>query len=212
VTNWGKPLLWARKAVMKGVHRRVFCASLADVFDAEVPQDWRDDLWQLITDTLAIKNSDDPLEGGLEWLILTKRPLNITQMIPSYWLANPPKGVRIGVTVEHQNNLHRIEDLLGAWLGNNFVSYEPALGPVDMKGWLYKNGLWEHGQIRVDWVIAGCESGPGRRPMNREWVRFMRDQCFAASVPFFLKQMEDDGKLVKMPLLDGKQHAEYPEA
>ena len=68
-------------------------------------------------------------------------------------------------------------------------------------GWHY------HG---IDWVIAGCESGPAARPMDLDWVRYLRDQCRAANVPFFLKQAKFDGKLVKMPFLDGKQWMEYP--
>jgi protein gp37 len=63
---------------------------------------------------------------------------------------------------------------------------------------------------RLDWIIVGCESGPNARPMNIDWARSIRDQCQAAGVPFFLKQMHVDGKLVKMPLLDGRTWDEMP--
>jgi protein gp37 len=207
-TNWEKPLLWAKNAVRDGVRRHVFCASLADVFDDEVTQEWREDLWKVIEETLIINATHNITDTGLEWLILTKRPKNISSMLPVSWIEKSPKGIRIGVTVENQDYMERIEDLFDAWNGANFVSYEPAIGILDLKGWLYKNGLWEHGQQRVDWVICGCESQG--RPMDINWARFIRDQCGTVGVPFFLKQMVIDDKLVKMPLLDGKIWSEFP--
>jgi protein gp37 len=60
-------------------------------------------------------------------------------------------------------------------------------------------------------VIAGCESGPKRRPCNHDWLRSLRDQCARAGVPFFLKQMVRGGTVVKMPALDGVVHGAYPE-
>ena len=68
-------------------------------------------------------------------------------------------------------------------------------------------GLWDH----LHWVIAGCESGPSRRPANADWFRDLRDQCEAARVPFFLKQMDRDGTIEKLPELDGRVWAEFPE-
>lgn len=62
----------------------------------------------------------------------------------------------------------------------------------------------------IDWLICGCESGPGRRPTDPDWIRALRDQCVNAGVPFFLKQMEVDGKLVKMPELDGRVWDQMP--
>jgi protein gp37 len=94
----------------------VFCASLADVFDdhQSILPEWRDDLWKLIAKT-----------PWLEWLLLTKRPENIA--VPSA-LAN----VRIGVTAENQQRANeRIPALLSRWNGPSFISYEPAVGPVD---------------------------------------------------------------------------------
>jgi len=68
------------------------------------------------------------------------------------------------------------------------------------------------GYDKLDWIICGGESGPGARPIHPDWVRSLRDQCQEAGVPFFLKQMHIDGKLVKMPELDGKVWDEFPEA
>jgi protein gp37 len=97
------------------------------------------------------------------------------------------------------------------------VSYEPALGIIDwikIASYVHR-GIISYDQPNfprgLDWVIMGCESGPNRRPMDIEWARSMRDQCQAANVPFFLKQMEIDGKVVKMPALDGVVYDQYPE-
>lgn len=64
---------------------------------------------------------------------------------------------------------------------------------------------------RLDWVIAGAESGPGARPMNEDWVRSVRDQCLAAGVAFFYKQAAVNGRKVSLPVLDGRQWMEFPE-
>ena len=63
----------------------------------------------------------------------------------------------------------------------------------------------------IDWVISGCESGPGARPMHPDWARGLRDQCQTANIPFFLKQMVDEGKIKKLPELDGKVWNQFPE-
>lgn len=235
--NWKKPLNWAKKAKEEGVIRMVFCASLADVFDAEVDQSWKERLWELIAET--------SLYGSLEWLILTKRPENIDEMLHPAWLDNPPDDIRIGVTAEDQNNTHRIYELLTAWSGKNFVSYEPALGEIDisysLNGCPERDvyGEWYQTRHPVDWVIMGGESGPNARPMHPDWARSVRDQCQAAGVPFFFKQwgewyptrpfdpkpMEDVpchqwnggicawkvGKKNAGHLLDGSEWREFPE-
>jgi protein gp37 len=72
--NWKKPLKWHRELAGNGARRKVFCASLADVFDNEVDPAWRADLWTLIRAT-----------PGLRWIILTKRPGNIRPMLPADW-------------------------------------------------------------------------------------------------------------------------------
>jgi protein gp37 len=102
------------------------------------------------------------------------------------------------------------------------VSVEPMLEKIVLPTyWQYSQpdgfenngpGSWNIGGWAEDinWVICGCESGPGARPMELDWVRSLRDQCQEADVPFFLKQARVNGKLVKMPELDGKVWAEYP--
>lgn len=192
--NWKKPLQWARQAVKDGVTRRVFCASLADVFDAEVDEAWKLRLYDLIDECGKI--------GGLEWLLLTKRTEWIFANLPIAWQKNPPEFIRLGATAEHQVAAdYRYPDLFAYWHGKNFLSVEPMLGPVNLKLYL---------KLDLGWVICGCESGENARPMNIDWARSLRDQCQAAGVPFFLKQMIVDGKLVKMPELDGVVWDQFP--
>lgn len=210
--NWKKPLEWARKAKAAGVVRRVFCASLADVFDAEVQDDWRTRLWELV-EACADPEAMDVYGIGLEWLILTKRPDNIAGMMPDHWLRRPPSHIRLGVTVEMQKEDWRILELRKHWRGKNFVSYEPAIGPLDLRLGVYESlgKLCGTSTEGIDWLICGAESGPGARPMHPQWARHVRDQCTAAGIPFFLKQMMVNGKLVKLPELDGQVWAQFPE-
>ena len=191
--NWKKPVQWAKKAVADGVTRRVFCASLADVFDEKVSEQWRTDLVDLILDTEEI--------GGLEWLILTKRPENISKMFRGMARAT---NIRIGITCENNEMARlRMPVFLDSWQGKNFISWEPALSPITDNVPFTDN--------LIDWIIAGCESGPGARPCSIDWIRDMRDECIQAKTPFFLKQLVVDGQLVKMPELDGRVWNEFPE-
>jgi protein gp37 len=190
--NWKKPIRWAENAVTDGVTRRVFCASLSDVFDNKVCQEWRDRLWILIDATYAI--------GGLEWLILTKRPENIKDMYPNGLYGEP--SIRMGVTAENQEMFDkRLPILMNHWRGKNFVSVEPMLSRINI----------EQQAFHLDWVIAGCESGSSGRECRPEWARDLRDQCGWYSIPFFLKQLMDNDKLVVKPVLDGMQWLQFPE-
>lgn len=197
-SNWKNPIKWAKQAVKDGVIRRVFCASLADVFDENVKEAWTARLHSLIWETGEI--------GGLEWLLLTKRPENIDDRLPFSWLQDPPPFIRIGTTVENGDVLDkRLTDLFKNWHGKNFVSVEPMLSAVQFKqawidyldGWYTETELDSHGDPKpiqapmpqIDWVICGCESGTSARPCNIEWIRDLRDQCDQSGTPFFLKQM-----------------------
>lgn len=176
--NWKQPIQWAKQAKAEGIKRLVFCASLADVFDDEVDYHWRNDLWELIAEA----------SDGLEWLILTKRPENILDMFPARWQDAKPDFVRLGVTCENQAMADkRLPILLNSYQGNTFISYEPALGPLRLKGW---DGTYQRNYLPLTtWVICGGESGAGCRPMDIEWARDVRDQCRQAGVPFFMKQL-----------------------
>lgn len=126
---------------------------------------------------------------------------------PVLW---PLPNVWLGVSVEDQKTANeRIPLLLQTPTAVRFISYEPALGPADFTqikcvGAGFMNALTgedaeDHGMVSdgLDWVICGGESGPDARPMHPDWARSVRDQCVAAGVPYFMKQMHIDGKLVK---------------
>lgn len=196
--NWKKPLAWYKAAVAAGERHRVFCASLADVFEAKTDQeagmtDWRNDLWDLIESTAGDAN------GGLDWLLLTKRPDNVPSMVPAAWMRDGfPAAVWIGTSVEDQRRAdERIPHLLALPAAVRFLSVEPMLGPVDL--WEARYPLpgggrgsafaWGNG---INWVIVGGESGPGARPVHPDWARDIREACQATGVPFFFKQMCDE--------------------
>jgi protein gp37 len=179
--NWGAPVKWNREAWHQGIRYRVFCASLADVFDNHVLAEWRADLWQLIYDT-----------PNLDWLLLTKRPQNMVKMLPQDW-GNGYPNVWLGVTVENQQEAdRRIPDLLAVPAVVRFLSCEPLLGPIDIgigvrkpsKGDLH----YDQKTRPIGWVIVGGESGPGFRHTDPAWFRALRDECVAARVPFLFKQ------------------------
>lgn len=167
--HWNHPRRWDREAARVGERRRVFCASMADVFEARPDLDEpRARLWALIRET-----------PNLDWLLLTKRPECVASAVP--WTAWPP-NVWLGTTAETQQWAEQRLDLL---LGNpavvHFVSCEPLLGPIDLMKWLPPRGS-------LRWVIAGGESGRRARLMAPEWVRDLRDQCSTSGVAFHFKQ------------------------
>lgn len=183
VSNWQQPLKWDRQAKIDGRRPRVFCASLADVFDNQVPTRWRDDLWHRIDQT-----------PNLDWLLLTKRPQNIPKMLPDRRIGVRPWGsgwpnVWLGATCEHQEAWDRNVEALGRVPAIvHFVSVEPMLGPIDC-GNAFDAAIPADSPYRpIQWVICGGESGPAARPMHPEWARSLRDQCIAAGAPYFFKQ------------------------
>jgi protein gp37 len=181
--NWNLPYKWNAKAQAERRRYRVFCASLADVFDNEVPAEWRADLFWLIQHT-----------PQLDWLLLTKRIGNAAEMMrdamatidPMAEEPIPLHNVWLGATVVNQEEADRdIPKLDATPAAVRFLSVEPMLGPIEgAPGWLWGTGS----RNGIDWVICGGESGPGARPMQPEWARSLRDQCKAAGVPFLFKQ------------------------
>lgn len=198
VLNWEKPLKWDKRAEQSGKKEKVFCSSLADVFDSEVEQSWRDDLFELIENT-----------PNLDWLLLTKRPENIVEMIPSEWsLSGIPDHVWLGTSVENEEQAQkRIPILSGYDSSVRFLSCEPLLSRLEFKGLDLS---------RIHWIIAGGESGSGARPMHPQWLEALRDTCREEGIPFFFKQwgawrpgsQEDIGKAYKDTVLidrDGRE-------
>lgn len=204
--HWAEPLQWQTAALQAGERRRVFCASMADVFDAEAPVGLLDRLWALIRAT-----------PHLDWLLLTKRHGRIARSLPADWGTTGYPNVWLGVSVEDQAAADtRIPVLLRIPARVRFLSCEPLLGPVDLsrfhigwsecvncgKGW-DPNEDYPLGSDRscnecdgaiaivghhLHWIICGGESGPRSRPMHPDWARGLRDQCTAAGVAYLFKQ------------------------
>ncbi|TCS37453.1 protein gp37 [Paucimonas lemoignei] len=205
-SNWALPMKWNREAdefqAKHGRRRRVFCASLADVFDNAVPTEWRRELFDLIE-----------LTPRLDWLLLTKRIGNVYRMVSEArchdWLMGQ-RNVWLGISVVNQEEADRdIPKLLAVPARVRWLSMEPLLTTVDLTPHIAQvcdAGSTPHpagggttcmrcdgsrlsgGCPGIDWLVAGGESGPKARPMHPDWVRSLRDQCAAAGVPFFFKQ------------------------
>ena len=185
--HWREPLRWNRRAQDNGERTRVFCASMADVFDPEAPTEERERLWQLIRDT-----------PNLDWQILTKRPHLIAQDLPSDWEDGYP-NVWLGTSVEDERVVNRIEALTNVPAIVHFLSLEPLIGPISQ---LPLEG--------IEWAIVGGESGPGARPMNAQWVEDIRLQCETENVPFFFKQWGGVRKKQFGRELNGRFYDEMP--
>ncbi len=169
-TYWKQPIRWEADARKTKSRARVFCASMADVFEwgGELSK-WRSRLWRLIEAT-----------PHLDWLLLTKRPHLAERLTP--WGSNWPTNVWLGTTVESDEFVaKRIPHLAASNASIRFLSCEPLRSTLDLSSWLSE----------LDWVIAGGESGPGARPSDPNWFRQIRDQSNLAGVPFHFKQWGD---------------------
>jgi protein gp37 len=169
---WKQPLRWAGDARQGAQRPRVFCASLADVWDNQVPAEWRSDLFKVINST-----------PELDWLLLTKRPENIRKML-SFAIEGLPEwpwaNVWLGTTCEDQEHYdHRWPILRQIPAAIHFISYEPALGPLTLATSPYL----------ADWIICGGESGKDARMMDPVWAGNLLDECRELRVAFFMKQM-----------------------
>lgn len=189
--NWQKPRAWNRAAAGGAERLRVFCASLADAFDnhRSIQPEWRADFWSLILET-----------PNLDWLLLTKRSQNIVKMLPPDW-GNGWPNVWLGTTAENQEEAYRrAPHLTAVPSAVQFLSVEPLISPMSIRG-----------LSRLDWIIVGGESGKGARPMAADWARALRDECRAAGVAFFMKQMGGQRKPFE-PIPDDLQVREWPAA
>lgn len=185
LSTWNNPVQWNARAKREGSPRKVFCASLCDVFeDHPTANALRPRVWNLISVT-----------PWLQWQLLTKRPERIVECLPEDWGAEGWPHVWLGTTVEDMRVAHRADILRQIPAVVRFLSFEPALGPLDTLD-----------LTNIDWVIYGGESGPGFRPEDKNWARVMRDRCRQGGVAFFHKQsaawrtelgIELDGQIIR---------------
>lgn len=201
--NWQRPVKWNRDAERTGAPAKVFCASMADVFEDHPDViDARKRLWDLIDAT-----------PWLIWQLLTKRPENVAGMVP--WGDDWPESVWLGTSVETQRFAdQRIPVLIGVPAKTRFLSCEPLLGRVDLSRYLWLTGATTAGpfydclgrrrgrgggiggmaltQVRsrdIAWVIIGGESGPKSRLTELAWIEDLLNQCHDAEVAPFVKQL-----------------------
>jgi len=170
--HWNEPLLWNRDAAKENRKEYVFCASMADVMDDEAPAGALDRLYATIDAT-----------PNLIWQLLTKRPHRYKQRLPErFQHAN----VWLGATAENQQFYDVRWRILSefrrapGWEDTPlWISYEPAIGPVTMRGF----------DLKPDWVIFGGESGSRRRPVDAAWAEAIQSECQEFHCAFFMKQM-----------------------
>lgn len=172
--HWDEPRKWNAVAEREGERKRVFCGSMCDVME-DIAVNWeRARLYKLIEET-----------EWLDWLLVTKRPQNYRRLLPAAWLDAPLRNVWGLTTVESQEFTWRIEELLKTPFVVRGISAEPLLGLFSPQR---QHCVGKAGTEKIDWVIAGGESGPGARPTHPQLFREIRDWCVEAGVPFFFKQ------------------------
>jgi len=172
------PLEWRKP-------RMIFVNSMSDLFHNEVPTEF-------IEKTFAVMKK----ASWHTFQVLTKRSGRLLSLKDTIKI---PKNVWLGVSVECEDYLYRIDDLRKTDAQVKFLSLEPLIGPLpdlNLRG--------------IDWVIVGGESGPGARPMKEEWARDIRDACLASHVPFFFKQWGGVFKKRAGRVLEGRTWDQMP--
>jgi protein gp37 len=191
VKHWNEPVAWNRRRRNDDPRHRVFCSSMADVFErhADAGIRERQDLARGVLCNLIERT---PL---LDWQLLTKRPENVLEMVPERWRDGFPSNVWMLTTAEDQARAdQRIPELLKIPARVRGVSVEPMLGAVDLTEWFYRcdgdclRPDLPHGEPIIDWVICGGESGPRRRPFDLAWLESLAAQCDDAGTALFVKQ------------------------
>ena len=188
--TWKKPFKWDRKAQEEGKRFRIFTCSMSDFFH-EGADAWRDEAWDVIRSCT-----------NLDWLVLTKRPELIRDRLPMDWGCGY-RNVWLGVTVESQEQMRRVDLLTDVQAAVRFVSAEPLLGPIEFGAERLRD---------LDWVITGCENAgkDKRRIMDPDWVRSIRDQCDSSGVKLFHKQYYVGNQLAYDGLVDGVKRPDIP--
>jgi protein gp37 len=172
------PLSWTRP-------QTIFVNSMSDLFHHDVPLDY-------ILRVFAVMRQAD----WHRFQVLTKRATRLSELDS---FIDWPANVWMGVSVEREEHVDRIDHLRRTRAQVRFLSLEPLLGPLA--------GLNLEG---IDWVIVGGESGPKARPVKESWILSIRDQCRNARVPFFFKQWGGRNKKQAGRLLEGRTWDEMP--
>ncbi|PSN19445.1 hypothetical protein C7271_07255 [filamentous cyanobacterium CCP5] len=173
-----KPLSWKKP-------RKIFVNSMSDLFHESVPDEFIFNVFEVMK--------------RAEWhqfQVLTKRPQRMLEVAENF--HSLPSNIWLGVSVESQAWIWRVDVLKKVPAKIRFLSCEPLLGPLK----LHLQG--------IDWVIVGGESGFGARPMHEEWVRDIRDQCLDSNVAFFFKQWGGIQKKRNGRHLDGRTWDAFP--
>ena len=172
------PLKWKKS-------QTIFVNSMSDLFHKDIP--------------LSFINKVFNIMRAAHWhrfQVLTKRAARLEKIATELsW----PDNVWMGVTVENNQYINRIDHLRNVPSTIRFLSLEPLLGPLPNLD-----------LTNIDWVIVGGESGPGARPMEKDWVVDIKNQCIHANVPFFFKQWGGFNKKKAGRLLNGKEYSEVP--
>ncbi len=167
--------------------KRIFVNSMSDLFHLDVPLSYIADVFDVMR-----RAHWHPFQ------VLTKRAERIEELSPELkWQPN----IWMGVSVENEEYLYRIDHLRNTGARMTFLSMEPLLGPLPKM------------KLRgIDWAIIGGESGPGASPMNADWVTDIRDQCGRAGIAFFFKQWGGVQKKKAGRTLEGRTWDQMPAA
>jgi protein gp37 len=213
-----QPLLWRDP-------RMIFVCAHGDLFHEAVPDEWIDRVFAVMASATrhtfqVLTKRAGRMRGYLSNPDVASRIQELCYDMPdrgrtTEWHEGMPlPNVWLGVSVEDQARAdERIPLLLETPAAKRFASCEPLLGLVTLRDWLTRD--WHptmppETTSRIDWVIAGGESGPGARPMHPDWARSLRDQCQSAGVPFFMKQMWGTSKSRMPPIPDDLMIREFP--
>jgi protein gp37 len=171
-STFGRARFWS-------IPKRIFTCSYSDFF-IDKADEWRGDAWEEIRET-----------PQHQWQILTKRPQRIIKALPSDWGENGYHNVWLGVSVESQEYMHRVDELLKVPAAIRFISVEPLIAPVSFKD--YNSEILK----KIDWVIIGGESGWETglyryRKCEIEWIKSIIDECRLSGTKVFVKQLGSD--------------------
>lgn len=182
---WRDLAKYQKQAKEANAIHRVFVGSMMDIFEKPMPLiDSNGVELDYTTDNLRDRffNEVVPQSPDLLFLLLTKRPSNINRMIPQGWKMYPPKNVMFGTSPVDQKTSETLINQLLQVDGKRFLSVEPQLESINIKGFLFNGG--------IDWVIQGGESGHHKRPFNIDWAYYMKQQCADTDTPYFFKQID----------------------